>query len=127
MAAVAAGHQPEAWVDLGGFYVRRKQSAKAVDALGHAISADKAKGAALVDAANYLMDIKSQPDVALKALQEYLNSGSKSDAAPVIHVHLLISQLLAANGDTGGAKIELTKALALAANYGAAKRALQGL
>jgi tetratricopeptide (TPR) repeat protein len=127
LTAVAVGHQPEAWVDLGGFYVRRKQNSKAIEALQHAISADKIRDASLVDAASYLMDLKSQPDVALKALQQYLSSGSKSDAAPVIRVHLLISQLLAGSGDRVGAKIELNKALELASNYGAAKRALQGL
>ncbi len=127
MAAVALGYQPEAWVNLGGFYVRRMQNAKAIDALQHAIAADKDKDASIVDAASYLMDIKSASDVALKALQEYLAGNGKTDAAPVIRVHLLISKLLAANGDKGGAKIELNKALELAPNYGAAKSALQGL
>ncbi len=126
-AAVAVGLQPEAWVDLGGFYVRRKQNEKAIDALQHAISADKSKDAAIVDAASYLIDIQSQLDVALKTLRQYLAGGGKSDAAPVIRVHLLISKVLVGSGDKVGAKIELTKALALAANYGAAKRALQGL
>ncbi len=127
LAAVAVAYRPEAWVDLGGFYVRRKQNAKAIDALQHAFSADTAKDASLVDVASYLMDMKSQPDVALKALQLYLSGDGKTDAAPVIRVHLLISKLLAANGDRAGAKIEVNKSLALAANYGAAKRALQGL
>jgi tetratricopeptide (TPR) repeat protein len=127
LAAVAVAHTPDAWVDLGGFYQRTKMNDKAVDALKSAIAADKSKGPAVVDAASYLIDMHVASDVATKALREYLASGAKSDAAPVIRVHLLLGTLLKNAGDTAGAKIELNKALELAANYGPAKRALKGL
>ncbi len=127
LAEVAVAHLADAWVDLGGHYQRMKMNDKAVDALEHAIAADKAKDASLVDAASYLIDMHAAADVAMKALQQYLAGNAKSDAAPVIHVHLLISNLMKNSGDIAGAKIELNKALELAANYGPAKRSLKGL
>jgi tetratricopeptide (TPR) repeat protein len=127
LAAVAVDRRPEAWVDLGGFYVRRKQNAKAVDALQHAISENKNKDAALVDAASYLMDIKSQPEVALKALQQYLSGSGKSDAAPVIRVHVMLGRLAANGGDKARAKIEFNAALELAARFTEAQKDLQKL
>jgi tetratricopeptide (TPR) repeat protein len=126
-AAVDVAHQSDAWVDLGGYYTRHKNTPKAVDALQHAIAADKTKGPAIVDAASYLIDLHTQPEVATKALQQYLAGSNKTDAAPVIHVHLLLSDLLKNSGDKAGAKIEVNKALELAANYVAAKRALKSL
>jgi tetratricopeptide (TPR) repeat protein len=126
-AATSVKNAPEAWVDLGGFYKRHKQTAKAVDALQHAFSADAAKNAAVVDVASYLMDMHTEPALAKKALEQYLTGDAKSDAAPVVHVHVLLGRLLQADGDKAGAKDEFNKALQLAANYGPAKKALQGL
>ncbi len=126
-AAVAVGHRPEALVDLGGFYTRRKQNAKAVPVFREAIAADKAKGAATVDAASYLMDMHTLPDVSQKALMEYLAGGGKSDAAPVIHVHVLLGKLAEGRGDNAKAKIEFNAALGLAAKYAEAQHELQKL
>jgi tetratricopeptide (TPR) repeat protein len=127
LAEVAVAHAPDAWVDLGGFYERNKMNDKSVEALKSAIAADKTKGPALVDAASYLIDMHAAPDVATKALREYLANSAKTDAAPVIHVHLLLAKLMKNSGDNAGAKIEINKALELAPNYGAAKHALKGL
>jgi tetratricopeptide (TPR) repeat protein len=127
LADVAVNHSPEAWVDLGGHYTRRKMTAKAVDALQHAIAADRVKDSSIVDAASYLIDLHTQSELATRTLQQYLAGSAKSDAAPVIHVHLLLSNLLKYSGDKAGAKIELNKALELASNYGPAKRALEKL
>ncbi len=127
LAAVAVAHRPEAWVDLGGFYKERRQDAKAIDAFQNAIAADRSKGPATVDAASYLIDMQTLPDTALKALQQYLAGPGKSDAAPVVRVHVLIGKLLLAKGDKDGAKSEFNKALKMASNYAPAKRALQGL
>ena len=116
----------EAWVDLGGYYTRRKETARAVEALRHGIAADRTRDASSVDAASYLIDLRAEPALAMKTLQQYLADGSKSDAAPVVHVHMLLGKLLLDSGDRAGAKIEWNKALALAANYAPAKRALAG-
>lgn len=124
-AAVTVKQAPEAWVDLGGFYKNRKQTAKAVDALQHALAVDRAKDAAVVDVASYLMDMHVKPEVATQALQQYLAGDAKSDAEPVIHVHVLLGRLRESSGDAAGAREEFNRALELAANYGPAKRALQ--
>jgi tetratricopeptide (TPR) repeat protein len=127
LAEVAVAHRPDAWVDLGGHYKRMKMYDKAVDAFQHSIAANKTKDASLVDAASYLIDMHAAPDVASKALQQYLAGNAKSDAAPVVHVYVLMANLLKAGGDKAGAKIELNKALALAPSYGPAQRGLKGL
>jgi tetratricopeptide (TPR) repeat protein len=126
-AEVAVAHRPDALVDLGGFYKRRSQSAKAVAAFEEAIAADRAKSAATVDAASYLMDMHTAPEVSRKALTAYLAGGGKSDAAPVIRVHVLLGRLAAGSGDTARAKIEFNMALGLAAKYAEAQRELQKL
>ncbi|WP_263378202.1 tetratricopeptide repeat protein [Granulicella paludicola] len=126
-AAIAVKNAPDAWVDLGGMFKRRKQTNPAIDAIQHAFAADKAKDDALVDGASFLIDMNVQPDAALKALQQYLASNAKTDQAPVIQVHVLIAKILDRNGDKTGATNELNKALALASNYAPARRALQEL
>jgi tetratricopeptide (TPR) repeat protein len=126
-AAVEVKQAPDAWVDLGGFYKNRKQTAKAVDALQHALAADRTKDAAMVDVASYLMDMHVKPDVAMQALQQYLAGDAKNDAEPVILVRVLLGRLRESNGDKAGAREEFNRALELAANYGPAKRALQNV
>lgn len=127
MAATSVKNAPEAWVDLGGFYKRRRQTAKAIEALQRAYASDPAKNAAVVDVASYLIDMHVEPALAEKALEQYLAGDAKSDAAPAVHVHVLLGRLLESTGDKAGAKDEFEKALQLAANYGPAKKALQGL
>ncbi len=126
-AAIAVKNAPDAWVDLGGMFKRRKQTAQAVDAIQHAFAADKVKDDALVDGASFLLDMKVERDAALRALQQYLAGNAKTDQAPVIHVHVLIANILEANRDKAGAAAELNKALALASNFAPAKQALQEL
>jgi tetratricopeptide (TPR) repeat protein len=126
-AAVAVGHRADALVDLGGFYVRRKQNAKAVAAFEQASAADRMKGPETVDAASYLMDMHTAPEISLKALNAYLAGNGKNDGAPVIRVHVLLGKLAQSSGDTAKAKIEFNIALGLAAKYGEAQRDLQKL
>ena len=107
--------------------MRRRETAKALDAFQHAIATDTTKSAPLVDVASYLMDMKVQPEMSRKLLEQYLAGNAKSDAAPAIHVHVLLGRLLQASGDKFGAKAEYNKALQLAASYSPAQKALQGL
>jgi tetratricopeptide (TPR) repeat protein len=126
-AAVAVANRPDAWADLGGYYGRRKQDDKAVEALRRCLAADRAHGPSTVDAASILMDIHREPQLAEQALRQYLAGHSKSDAAPVVHVEVLLASLRLAAGDKAGAKIELDKALQLASNYAPAKHAMLAL
>jgi tetratricopeptide (TPR) repeat protein len=124
--AVAAGRTPEAYVDLGFFYQRHNQSAKMLEALQSAITADHRKGPAIVDAASILTDAHLSPDLAENLLRTYLSSSAKTDDAPAFKVHVQLGDLLAQHGDPAGAHREYAAALALAPNYAPARKAMQG-
>jgi hypothetical protein len=91
------------------------------------MAVDRAKDASLVDAASLLNRMHREPELADKALRDYLNSGVTSDAAPVIRVHVMLGKQLASEGDKAGAKIEFEAALRMAEGYAPARQALQQL
>jgi tetratricopeptide (TPR) repeat protein len=126
-AAVDVAHHPDAWVDLGAFYARHMQYDKAVNALKQCLAADPSMDASIVDVASILIDMHLEPRLAQQTLRQYLRSNAKSDAAPVVKVHVMLGKVQAAAGDTAGAKIEFNQALALASNYTPAAQALQKL
>ncbi len=125
--AVGDAKHPEALVDLGAFYMRRDQQMKAVEALKQCLAEDRSNDASIVDVASILNSRHLEPQLAEHALQDYLRSSAKSDAAPVIHVEVMLGKMMAARGDAGGAKIEFEKALELASGYAPAKQALSQL
>jgi tetratricopeptide (TPR) repeat protein len=124
-AAVDVAKRPDAWADLGGFYARRKEDDRAVDALKHCLMADRLKDAAIVDAASILNEMHREPRLAAQTLQQYLAGNGKSDAAPAAKVHVMLGRMLSSSGDAAGARIEFGKALELASNYAPAKKALE--
>jgi tetratricopeptide (TPR) repeat protein len=126
-AAIDVANKPEAWVDLGHYYSRRKQDDQAVDALKQALANDHAKDDALVDVASILHNMHREPQLTLLVLNQYLAGSAKSDAAPVVKVYVLLGKVLAEAGDKAGAKMEFQKALQLASNYTPAKHALEEL
>jgi tetratricopeptide (TPR) repeat protein len=126
-AAVAAGKTPEAWVDLGLFYQQQSQYDKAVAALKSSVEANRTKNASLVDAASILTDMRRQLDVAERLLRDYLASPAKSEDAPAFKVHQQLGNLLQLRGDPSGARREFVAAVALASNYGPARKAVQGM
>jgi tetratricopeptide (TPR) repeat protein len=126
-AAVASGGHSDAWTDLGHFYSRRGQKAQALDALQHALSADKSHGPALVDVAAILIKMKTAPDVAQRALHDYLASNAKSDSAPTFKAYVELGKILEESGDRQGAQSQFQSALALARDYPPAKKAVQHL
>lgn len=126
-AAAGDENHPEALVDLGAFYMRRDQQMKALEALKQCLAIDRSNDASIVDVASILNGKHLEPQLAEHVLQEYLRSSAKSDAAPVIHVEVMLGKMMAAKGDTGGAKIEFEKALELASAYAPAKQALHQL
>lgn len=126
-AAVGAGGRPDAWTDLGNYYARRDDKGKAVDALRHALDADRTHDASLVDVASILLDLRIEPNLTEQALRDYLASNAKSDAAPVFKAHLLLGQLFQSRGDKAGARDAFARALALAHEYAPAQKAMQQL
>jgi tetratricopeptide (TPR) repeat protein len=126
-SAVGVAGRPDAWVDLGHYYARRKQLDRSLDALHHALAADRPIDASAVDAASILIEIHREPDTAALSLRNYLEYGVKSDAAPAFKALVDLGQLQASQGDKANAKIEFEKALQLAHDYAPAKKALQSL
>ena len=126
-AAVAVANRADAWNDLGAFYRRRGEYDKAVEALKQGLAVNRAKDASLVDAASLLDRMHREPELAEKALRDYLESGVKSDDAPAIKVHVMLGKQLESRGDKAGAKIEFETALQMASDYAPAKQALQEL
>ncbi len=115
--AVAVQHSAEAWIDLAQFYHAHGRDDDAIAAVKSAIAADRAHGPALVDAASILTQTHRDPDLAERCLRDYLASHAKSDAAPAFKVHLQLSQLLAARGDSTDANREIAAAAVLAPAY----------
>jgi tetratricopeptide (TPR) repeat protein len=126
-AAVNVAQRPEAWVDLAAYYKRRNEDERTVEALRHCLDVDRAHDAAIVDAAVILNEIHREPRLAEQTLRLYLASDAKSDAAPVVKVHVLLGEMMSKAGNKAGAKIEMQAALALAQRYPPAKRALKDL
>jgi len=126
-AAITEGGHPDAWFDLGHFYYRRNQKDQALDALHHAIEADRARGPALVDVASILVRMHTEPETAERALRDYLASNAKTDAAPAFKAYVDLGNLLESTGDKQGAQTQFQDALALARNYPPAKKAIQHL
>ena len=126
-AAVGEGGHSDAWTDLGNFYSRREMKPQAVDALRHAVDADRAHGPALVDVASILHEMHLETDLAAQALRDYLASNTKSDAAPTFKAYVILGNLLEDAGDKQAAQMQYQHALALARDYPPAKRAIQHL
>ena len=81
----------------------------------------------LVDAATILTDAHRAPDLAERCLRDYLASHAKSDEAPAFKVHLQLSRLLAARGDSKDAARELEAAAELAPAFTHNAKPAQGL
>jgi len=124
--AVAAGKTPDTWVDLGLFYQQLGEADKAVAALEASVQANRARNSSLVDAASILTELHRRPDLAEKALREYLASPAKTDDAPAFKVHLQLGDILKKRGDAVDAQSEYAAAFALASNFPPARKAAEG-
>jgi len=119
-AELAVAHSPEAYVDLASFYRSRKQADRAAQNAKLALAADPHHGPDTLDAAAILIDLK-QPIEAIAALRAYLGT-QQIELSAFAHAHVLLGNALKATGDTAGAQKEYAAALALAANYDAARK-----
>ncbi|MHB1022490.1 MAG: tetratricopeptide repeat protein [Acidobacteriaceae bacterium] len=122
-AIEAGSNVPEAWVNLAGFYRKQNKFDAAEEAVRNAIKADSKHDAVLVDAASVLQRMNREPELAIHALQLYLDSPNKSESAPAFRVHVTLGKLLRQKGDIAGAQKEFAAALALAHDYVPAKKA----
>lgn len=127
LVAIANRHadRPDNWNDLASFYIRRKDSAKAVAAIRHAITVNHKHDPSLLQSASLLNDLHLEPKLAEEALRSYLAGNGLTDDGPAFRAHYLLGQFLAAEGNKPAAQAEYKAALALAANYAPARKALQ--
>ena len=125
--AIAVQKSPEAWIDLAQFYQTHARPDDALSAIRSGLAADRTHGPVLVDAASLLTATHRDPGLAERCLRDYLASRAKSDAAPAFKVHLQLSGLLAARGDTREASREVEAAAALAPTFRRSTRQVQGL
>ncbi|WP_052200173.1 lipopolysaccharide assembly protein LapB [Terriglobus sp. TAA 43] len=121
-AALAAGHSPEAWVDLARFYRNRKQDDNAEKAALSAIQGDKEHGPDTLDAAKLLLQMHRSVPAAQAGLRSYLAT-PQEHVAFYAQAHVLLGDSLKASGDNDGAQKEYAAALALAHNYEPARKA----
>lgn len=124
--AAETGKSPDAWVDLAQFYQQQGQTDKAVAALEASIQANHSRNNSLVDVASILTDLHRRPELAEKALREYLASPAKTDDAPAFKVHLQLGDILKKRGDTAGAQREYAAAFELAPHFAPARKAAEG-
>lgn len=122
--AFDAQRTPQTLIDLADFYQRREQCDQAVPTIKTLVRMDRARDAAIVDAASVLVACNREPQLAKDLFSNYLASSARSDGAPAPRVHVQLGDLLAKSGDSAGAQREYHSALGLAANYAPARKAL---
>jgi tetratricopeptide (TPR) repeat protein len=119
-AVAAAAHPANYWTTLASFY-RRRQRWQDVDTSIHscqtAAARDKQAVISLYDGAGVLIESNRDPALAVKMLEDYLASSSKSEEAPAFEAHLRLAKLKKQLGDTAGAQHERAAALQLAHDY----------
>lgn len=115
---------PDTMMDLVAFYDRRKRVEEATNLAKEVIAADHGRSVPSFDAATFLTEQHREAALAEKTLKEYLASSAKSDLGPTFKAHFLLGHILAASGDSNGAKDEYRTALSLAKDYGPARHAL---
>jgi tetratricopeptide (TPR) repeat protein len=105
------------WMVLASFYLQAQLWDKMQQAITSGLAADPTHGAPTVEAANLLMRSKRDPQTPIRLFESYLASPNKSETAPAFRVEADLAALLAAQGDTAGAKQHLAAAAELASGY----------
>jgi tetratricopeptide (TPR) repeat protein len=119
-ALAANSHPAFGWTELAGFYRRHQRWDEMESALHNADSAaqrDKRAGVAFYDGAAVLIRCKRDPALAVKMLEEYLASSSKTEEAPAFEAHTRLARLKDQFGDTAAANRERAATSALAHEY----------
>jgi tetratricopeptide (TPR) repeat protein len=121
--AITASKTPaEQWLNLAGFYKDRKNTAAMVESVKKAVASAHKSSAVLSDAADMLFQSGQDLGMAADLARKYLASPDKSEEAPAFKTHVLLAKILEKQGDKAGAAKEFQVALALAKDYGPAKR-----
>lgn len=124
-AELAASPTPEAYVDLARFLGSAKEWNAAAEQARLAMDHDTQHGPDTLDAAALLIGWQRNQAAAQAGLESYLQS-PQTNVASYAKAHVLLGQSLSSTGDRAKAKQEFQAALALAHDYAAAKRGLNG-
>lgn len=120
-ASITASQHPAfQWMSLASFYLHRSRWTDMESAIQSGLKAaqhDRHAGVALYDGASLLLRAKRNPELAVKMMQEYLDSSSKTDEAPAFEALTRMAQLKAQLGDKEGAQRARAAALSLAHDY----------
>lgn len=119
---LSASHGPEVYVDFANYYMQRKQWEKAASSAIEAIRRDGNHAGDSIDAAQLLVNMNRNVDVAESAYRAYFTSPAMNAGLPVFYVHTLLGESMAKRGDKSGAQKEFAAALALAHDYPRAKK-----
>lgn len=123
---IAVSHSPESYVDMARFYVHQKDWNNAASYAVQAIQHDAKHGADAVDAANILLSLNRNLDVAEQGYRGYLSLPDHDPSVPAFRVLTWLGQSLAKQGHKDDAKQSYASALALAHDYSPAQKGLNG-
>ncbi len=122
--AEATSSHADGWLDLAAFFERNKDYEQATATVKRSIAANTRRDPSLYFSALLLIKMRREPALAQQALRSYLSGGALEDGAPAFKAHEHLGRLLAAAGDKPAAQAEYRAALALAANFAPARKAL---
>jgi tetratricopeptide (TPR) repeat protein len=124
---IAAGPAADGYIDFALFLARQHDRDHAVEAVRQALAANPGHGPVQMDAASILIDMKRDPELAEKALRDYIASPNQTDEAPVPRAQWMLGNLLEQAGDKDAARAAYQAALTLAPDYRPAQKALAQL
>jgi tetratricopeptide (TPR) repeat protein len=119
-ALAANPHPAFGWMELAGFYRRHENWAEMESAIRsgeNAAERDKHAGVAFYNGAAVLIRCKQDPVLAVKMLEEYVASASKTEEAPAFEAYVRLARLKDQLGDSAAASRERAAALTLAHGY----------
>jgi tetratricopeptide (TPR) repeat protein len=119
-SVATAAHPALRWTVLANFYRNRKRNTEMDAALRNAENSarkDPRATVALYDGAGILIDGKLDPGTAVRMLENYLTSSTKTEEGPAFEAHVRLARLKKQLGDSNEAQQHIAAALKLAHDY----------
>jgi tetratricopeptide (TPR) repeat protein len=123
-AITESGNQSRYWTELAYYYRRAGRPEDMEAAINQSLAASHPTALPEYDAAFLLLRTGRNLSGAVQMLRRYLVSDHLSEDGPAFHAHYMLGELMEKQGDRNGAAAEYRAALALAADYRAARDAL---
>jgi tetratricopeptide (TPR) repeat protein len=123
-AVTESGNQSRYWTELAYYYRRASRPQDMEAAINESLTASHSTALPEYDGAFLLLRTGRNLSGAVQMLRRYLASEHLSEDGPAFHAHYMLGELMEKQGDRNGAAAEYRAALALAADYRAARDAL---